>query len=918
MKKIKVLESLTRRQKPVLFIIMILCEALLLPSIFPGFVPETETFLTKSPQLFEQKENEIKEKLGQIKGYFTENRGQIEDERIFFTYSKENVAFLESEVLIHLNDREKSSTVRISFEGANRIVPEGREKRAHLSSYFYGNDSSRWKTGVGNYKRIVYDELYDGIDLTYFSTERGLKYEFHVQPFISPNVIKMRYHGVRGLVVDTGGKLIVEAEGGVFKEEKPYSYQIVDDGMIEVESEYIVDGNSVSIKIGKYDVSSELIIDPLIYSTFVGGYKVDELNGITVDAEKNVYLTGSTESPDFPTTPDCFNDSHNEGGDDPNDTFVVKLNPDGSKLLYSTFVGGSGYERGVSIAIDAEQNAYVMGGTKSSDFPTTADCFDNSFNGEFSDAFVFKLNLNGSELLYSTFVGGSQVDEGKVIVLDHAKNAYIGGNTYSPDFPTTEGCWDDSHNNGSDVFISKLNQDGSSLHYSTFIGGSKRELCGDITLDSLKNVYITGETDSPDFPTTVGCFDASYNGGDVFVSKLNHDGSAILYSTFVGGDNIEFGNGITLDLENNAYVSGTTFSSDFPTTADCFDNSFNGEFSDAFVFKLSPDGSSLIYSTFLGGKASDNGGNIILDSENNAYIMGRTHSSDFPVTSDSYDGSYNEGGDIYISILNPAGSGLVYSTFVGGKNSEWGSSIILDSKNNIYIGGVTKSSDFPTTDGCYDGSYNGESDGFVLKHDYLIENKNPNKGNFFDDMNIHYPLFLLLFLSLGLMLVSLALSEPLRYVLLRPLAPHYTRLTEEKIEQDIAQQNIRGQIYRHIADNPGTCLTTIKKNTQAGYGTTVYHLSVLKREGYVRSAARGRKKLFWMKQEFPGAGEASLTGTQRAILKVLGKHGELSRTELLERAGIPKTTLHTTIRELERLGRLREEKRENQHFCSLR
>ena len=321
-------------------------------------------------------------------------------------------------------------------------------------------------------------------------------------------------------------------------------------------------------------------------------------------------------------------------------------------MLFSTFVGGDSQETGISILLDYENNAYITGRTWSSDFPTSSGCFDDSYNGGDGDVFVFKLKYDGSDLLYSTFIGGSDVEVAESVALDSENNAYITGGTSSFDFPTTSGCFDDSYNGYDDVFVFKLNSNGSSLIYSTFIGGSKGDSGKSIALDFKNNTYITGLTASSNFPTTSGCFDDSHNGNkDAFIFKLNLDGSDSLFSTYAGGGDGDFSDSITIDSENNTYITGATYSSDFPTTSGCYDDSHNGD-RDVFVFKLKSDGSDSLYSTFVGGNSVDRGWGISLDSENNACITGYTWSLDFPTTKDCFNSSHNGESDVFVCKLS--------------------------------------------------------------------------------------------------------------------------------------------------------------------------------------------------------------------------------------------------------------------------
>jgi len=387
-------------------------------------------------------------------------------------------------------------------------------------------------------------------------------------------------------------------------------------------------------------------------------------------------------------------------------------------LLASTFIGGSGDDEGNfggnPIAIDGSGNVYVVGRTTSSDYPTTTGAYDTSHNGS-GDVFVSKLSSDLSQLLASTFIGGTGDDFGYSIALDSLGNVYVTGFTRSSDYPTTSGAYDTSYNGGADVFVSKLSNDLRTLLASTFIGGSGDDEGNSIAIDGSGNVYVTGFTRSSNYPTTSGAYDTSYNGGaDVFVSKLSSDLSQLLASTFIGGSANDFGNSIAIDGSGNVYVAGRTTSSNYPTTTGAYDTSHNGS-GDVFVSKLSSDLSQLLASTFIGGTGDERGNSIVLDSAGNVYVTGNTRSSNYPTTTGAYDTTYNGNNDVFVSKLSNDLSTLHASTFIGGTGDDFGNAIAIDSAGNVYVTGSTRSSDYPTTTGAYDTSYNGGADVFVSK-----------------------------------------------------------------------------------------------------------------------------------------------------------------------------------------------------------
>jgi hypothetical protein len=530
----------------------------------------------------------------------------------------------------------------------------------------------------------------------------------------------------------------LEIEGSSLRIEKDDA-ELVDEGLrifqgvTDIEGEFIFLGDGVfGFHIGDYDKSELLVIDPLVYSTYVSGSNHDRGEGIAVDDSGNVYVTGYTKSTDFPTSLTA-NDTTGDGSTSFYDVFVFKLSSDGKTLIYSTYVSGSDDDKGYGIAIDNSGNAYVTGSTASTDFPTESALYTTS-NGNI-DVFAFKLSADGSSLLYSTYMGGSVDDVGKGITIDSSGNAYITGNTKSTDFPTKYplDATGDGNTNTKDAFVFKLFNTGDILNYSTYVSGSMNDEGTGIAIDSLHNAYVTGFTYSTDFPTTIDAYDVNGDGTtmykDVFVLKLDPYGSNLDYSTYVNGSHNDEGYAIKVDSGRRVYVTGRTYSIDFPTK-----NAFNAtgdgltSVSDVFVFKLSSDGETLIYSTYVSGSSSDFGRSIAVDSSGNAYVTGYTNSRDFPTMK-----AYNATGDgltsfsdVFVFKLTSDGGNLNHSTYVSGSNNDYGYGITIDSSGNAYVTGYTFSTDFPTWN-AYNATGDGNSsyrDVFVLK---LIEdNTNPD------------------------------------------------------------------------------------------------------------------------------------------------------------------------------------------------
>jgi hypothetical protein len=448
------------------------------------------------------------------------------------------------------------------------------------------------------------------------------------------------------------------------------------------------------------------------YSTLLGGTSNDFGIELAVDADGNTYVTGQTTSPDFPTTADAFDTTHNGMAD----AFVTKLDASGA-IVYSTYLGGSNAEAGLGITVDDAGNAYVSGGSASPDFPVTAGAFDTTHNG-FEDVFVAKLNPEGSEVLWATFLGGSQIagDFAPGIAVDADGSVYVSGGSGSPDFPTTPGAYDTRLNgddNVLDAFVAKLDPSGSELLYATFLGGKCKDAAIDLAIDDDGNVYVTGSTVSPDLPTTENAFRRrGHDGEDAFVAKLHAGGSGLEYATYVGGKGFDRAQSLALDERGRVFVTGWTDSPNFPTTEGALDDGHRGG-EDAFVVALNAEGSDLVYSTYLGGRSDDRGRGVVVDPDGNAYVAGATASPNFPTTASALAEQHHGDEDGFVVKLNPKGSKLVYATYIGGSALDFARGIALDSSNNAHVTGRAESSDFATTGP--PSTLNGTRDGFVLK-----------------------------------------------------------------------------------------------------------------------------------------------------------------------------------------------------------
>jgi protocatechuate 3,4-dioxygenase beta subunit len=687
---------------------------------------------------------EAGEAFGQLPVSFIPNRGQLDGEVSYHAVgSRESFYFTPDRAVLAFQGglgRGGSAArdgmglaLALRFLGANPDVAiSGAARQEGVVNYLIGDDPSRWQTGLPTFEEVVYRDLWPGIDMAFRGEAGRLKYEFVVHPGADPADIRLAYGGAQWLTVAPSGDLEIQTQVGNLRDTRPVTYQEIGGRRVAVESRYVVRrGVGYGFTVGGYDPGRPLVIDPgLVYSTFLGGSGRDTGNDIAVDASGSAYMTGETESANFPTTTGAFDSTHNGV----QDAWVAKLNPAGTGLLYSTFLGGNSSDSGHGVAVDASGTAYVTGLTASTNFPTTAGAFDSTHNGN-QDVFVTKLSpTGGAPLLYSTFLGGSSLDWGGVlggggIAVDALGGAYVTGQTLSTNFPTPGGSYDRSHNGSSDAFAAKLDTTRtgpSSLVYSTFLGGGANDTGEGIAVDASGSAHVTGDTASADYPTTAGAFDTTQNGSrDAFVTKLNANGSNLLYSTFLGGSAFDRGFDVAVDA-SGAYVTGQTLSATYPTTAGSFDTSHNGN-DDAFVTKLNPIGTALLYSTFLGGTGGDFGSGVAVDASGSAYVTGSTSSTNFPTTAGAYDTTHNGNSDAFVTKLNPTGTApLLYSTFLGGGGADTGEGIAVDASGSGYVTGQTSSTDYPTTPVAFDSTHNGNSDAFVTKLDLVANPPVPN------------------------------------------------------------------------------------------------------------------------------------------------------------------------------------------------
>jgi hypothetical protein len=646
---------------------------------------------------------------------FEANRGQAHDEVKFLARAPGYTAFLTStEAVLTLGTaRSERAVVRLHPIGANpdsRIVAEG--ERPGVVRYVSGGPTPpvTAPTSAG----VRYVDVYPGIDLVYYGRPRGLEYDFVVAPGADPATIALAFDGSERLEVDAGGTLVAHTAAGDLRQPRPVVYQDVDGSRRSIACDYVVDAaGQARFELGTYDRSRPLVIDPaLAFSTYWGGtgdesqYAFEGSSHVAVDADGNFIVAGTTNSTDFPATAGAVQGPH--GG---LDIWVTKVGPTGL-LIYSTVLGGPCDDDVRAVAVDAAGNAYFTGRVNGG-----GDCFADVTSG----VLVAKLDPAGA-VVYARQLNGSLADysEGQAIAVDAAGNAYVAGTTSSAshDFPTTPGAFRtvecaNVYSFAHDAFIAKFSPQGDQLLASTILCGRGDDSPSGIAIDAAGTVYIAGSTASSDFPT-VDPIQASRNNGTVdvtgFVAGFSPDLSQLLFSTYLGGDSNDSVEAVALDAQGNVYVAGETQSLTFPTTPGALQEHAGNRICperscyDAFVTKIDPHASAIVYSTLLYGELDDGVGGIAVDAAGDAHVVGTTTSSYFPIRN-AFQPAAASVYDAFVAELNPDGTQLVYSSYLGGHHSgdspstgsDLGLSIALDATGNPYVAGYTQSYDFPTT-----------------------------------------------------------------------------------------------------------------------------------------------------------------------------------------------------------------------------
>jgi len=687
------------------------------------------------------------------KPFFLKNEGNLDKNVMFYgSSSAYDIWVSDGEILLDLYE----NSVDISENGeARRLYRSGQV----ISFDFIEADFSHYKTLKDNpsyynyfrsscsinrsytFSEIRFNNIYNGIDLILYFQNDYLRFDFDVAPEADPDIIKIKIDGNLGMLRLKDNILDIPFYKGDMNIQDIFAYQMVNEKITEVPVRLELKSNILSFNPDEYNKSEKLRIDPLIFSTFLGGDNYDYGEDIKVDSDDNIYTCGYSYSSEYPTTIGCYSEVMSGEPEQFPDIVISKFNSKGDSLIFSTFIGGVIDDYGKAIALDSANNVYITGYCgPTSTFPTSNGAFDTTFNGGY-DVFVIKLSAAGDSLLFSTFIGGKQDDYGQAITIDTFGNVFVTGYSASnTDFPISVNAYNQLNAGEYDVFVSKLSNDGKTLHYSTFIGGKDDDFGQDIVVDINGKAYLTGITRSSDYPMSSRAYDRTYNDtslakdrGDCFLSKLNEYGTLLEYSSYFGGKHTDGAYGIAIDSAKNMYFAGISKSSDYPITENSYQIEYDGNEAEAkghgdiIITKVNALGDSLVYSTYIGGESTDRAFDLCLDKFNNALMTGSTASEKFPTTINAFDRIWNDsiaGSDAFAVKLNADGSDIIYSTYIGGRFKDVGNG--LDHRNGmIYITGITASDNYPITPNAFDTLYNGDN-----KYDIFISKLYPFGMNF--------------------------------------------------------------------------------------------------------------------------------------------------------------------------------------------
>ena len=672
---------------------------------------------------------------------------------------------LGAQLILRRNADAPARALEMQFAGASpQAQMRGDSELPGKINYFTGANPAAWRAAVPIFAKVRVDEIYPGINLVYYGNSRQIEYDLTVAAGASPDLIALHFAGADDITTNAMGELVLKLGGCELLQPKAILYQMAGNRRMEIAGGYkILDSHTVAFAIGSYNHALPLVIDPVLsYATYFGGTAGEAAWAVAVNPnDGSIYIAGQTLSKQFMTNGGPFSTANAYqanfgGGKLTGDAFVARLDNLGQNLIYLTYLGGSGDDGALGLAVDSAGNAFVTGWTDSSNFPTSSDAVFRNISGKYvtgfksylNDAFVTELDPSGSKLVYSTYLGGSSIDVGIGIAVDAADNAYVTGYSYSTNFPVKNpiqkklACTYSTYFN-CNAFVSEIAAGGSALVFSTYLGGTNFDQSQGIALDPAGNIYVAGFTASTNFPTTnfidqvIGTnhYDGHWLNGltnkqnfadDAFLTKLAPSGTTLVYSTLLGGVNNEVANHVAVDAAGAAYVTGWTISTNFPDTftPDVIANHLTNNLkslktTNAFLTKITyGTNASIAYSATFGGSRSDIGFGVAVDPTGNVFVTGTSTSTNFPCSPTNSAGflhATNSGSsDVFVTAFNPDASVVLYSTLLGGKQYDAGYSIAVDPAGNAYVVGQTASTNFPTAN-AFQTFRNGTNDTFLAK-----------------------------------------------------------------------------------------------------------------------------------------------------------------------------------------------------------